>query len=231
MFMRSPFVNIHTHHQSPADAQIQIVSVMASHQPPAKGYFSVGLHPWQLKDSDWNRKLQTLETFGNHPELLAIGEAGIDKAINVDVELQKEVFKHQVLLSEAWQLPLIIHAVRSSNELIGMNQKLTPGMPWIIHGFNGRETIAQAYLRQGFYLSFGKALIRPNRALEASLQACPDDRLFLETDDANVGIDQVYEAAAQIRGITYEDLREIIYRNFVRLFGARLQHGTMGHTH
>lgn len=195
---------------------------MVSHLPPKDGYFSVGLHPWQLAEGRWSEGLKGLEIYRNHPRLLAIGEAGIDRVIDVSIDLQNDVFQHHALLAESWELPLIIHTVRSANELIETHRKLMPTMPWIIHGYNGRATIAENYLRQGFYLSFGKSLIRPNEALKSVLQICPDDRLFLETDDAQIDITKVYEAAAAIRGLKPEALKEVIYRNFVRLFGEKI---------
>ncbi len=217
-----PYINIHTHARSTDSKHIEIVNVMVSHQPPQDGYFSVGLHPWQLAEGRWSEGLKGIGICRNHPRLLAIGEAGIDKTINVSLDFQNEVFRNQVLLAESWRLPLIIHTVRGVNELIEMHRKLKPTMPWIIHGYNGRATIAENYLRQGFYLSFGKSLVRPNEALKSALQICPDDRLFLETDDAQIDIIKVYEAAAAIRGIEPEALKDLIYRNFVRLFGERI---------
>lgn len=217
-----PYINIHTHTRNTDSKHIEIVNVMVSHQTPQDGYFSVGLHPWQIAEGHWTEKLQEMEIYRNHQKLVAIGEAGIDRVIDVSIDLQNEVFQHQALLAESWVLPLIIHTVRSANELIEMHRKLKPTMPWIIHGYNGRASIAESYLRQGFYLSFGKSLFRPNEALKSALQICPDDRLFLETDDAQIDIIKVYEAAAAIRGTEPEALKEVIYRNFVRLFGERI---------
>ena len=67
-------------------------------------------------------------------------------------------------------------------------------------------------LRLGFYLSLG---IRYN---EDSLRVIPLDRLFLETDDSETDICQVYERAARTLGISVIKLTEQIQHNIKKVF-------------
>lgn len=71
-------------------------------------------------------------------------------------------------------------------------------------------------LRAGCYLSFGAALFRQKSQAAESLRATPPDRLFLETDDASISIEAVYEQAAAILGIGTGELEGIVMGNFLR---------------
>ena len=46
-------------------------------------------------------------------------------------------------------------------------------------------------------------------------------QMFLETDDAPVGIGEIYGKAAALLGIGVEELREAIFGNYEKVFGKR----------
>lgn len=71
-------------------------------------------------------------------------------------------------------------------------------------------------LRAGCYLSFGAAMFRQKSHAAESLRTTPLDRLFLETDDAAISIEAVYERAAMILGIGVRELDGIVLGNFMR---------------
>ena len=60
----------------------------------------VAFHKVQKKENE--EKLKAEKCF-------ALGECGLDKITASDFELQKEVFKKQIQLSEKYKKPLIIH--------------------------------------------------------------------------------------------------------------------------
>ena len=82
----------------------------------------------------------------------------------------------------------------------------------VIHGFNKKESIAKDMLENGFYLSFGSSILQ-NLSLQSVLQKTPLDKLFLETDDAKVDIEEIYNKAAMLKGITVEQFINSIEEN------------------
>ena len=140
-----------------------------------------------------------LEELVRHPQVLAVGEAGLDKLADAPMDLQVEVFRCQACLAEEVGKPLVIHLVRPSN-------------PWIIHGFRGKAALAEEYLKHGFYLSFGE------KYQEVALCRVPADRLFIETDESEVSIGELYARAAEVRGISPEELGETLRRNVCKVF-------------
>jgi TatD DNase family protein len=87
----------------------------------------------------------------------------------------------------------------------------------IIHGFSKNIETAQQLLNNGFYLSFGKYLLR-NQELEAVFKAIPDHRFFLETDTIEEGIREVYQLAAKYKNIELEAMQNQVQHNFESIF-------------
>lgn len=88
----------------------------AEFDPLAGAYYSVGIHPWYLTRENLDRQWEMLLAAIQCPQVLAIGEAGLDKLVRTDYMLQQEVFEKQAMLAHEMKYPLVIHAVRSANE-------------------------------------------------------------------------------------------------------------------
>lgn len=179
-----------------------------------EGYFySAGIHPWDLAEEyDAEELLKSLSALFTSRQLVAVGEAGLDKLAIAPMGFQIEMFEKQVLLSEELRLPLIIHCVKAMEELLAVKKKLHPAQPWIWHGFRGKAEQAVQLIKNGIYLSFG--IHYP----EKTLNAVPVERLFLETDDSPVDIEDVLRGAARVRGVGEEELRREIVENIQKVF-------------
>ena len=225
----SPFVNIHTHYNNHIDnnefVEIQNIDVDNIVNVDVSHFYSIGIHPWNLKSQKFKnseiQKLGDLES-GCLGDLnfLAIGECGIDRVCGVDFEIQKEVFIKQIELSERIAKPLIIHAVRSYPDIISIRKETKAKQVWIIHGFQGNEQSAEQLLRYAdIYLSLGDVLFKNEVRAKQLLRIIPTDRLFFETDVAERKISDVYEKAALLSGLEMDKLRNDIFNNFVKIFG------------
>lgn len=175
-------------------------------------YASVGIHPWFLTEENSLGLYDCLRMLVKDERVIAIGEAGLDKIKGTSLELQIEVFRKEVLLAEECKLPMVIHCVRAYNELIQLKKRWNPQQPWIIHGFRGNETVVKELLQHGCWISLGA------RFQENALKEIPIDRLFLETDEANDSIRCIYERVAQVKGMSLEELDEIVKMNVWKVF-------------
>lgn len=204
-------LDIHTH-LTPHVAGEAIENVLPSEFTPLRGhYYSVGYHPWNVSadnTEDWS----LLSELAQHPQVLAIGEAGFDKLRGVDMKLQENAFIRQSAIAEENGKPLIIHCVKSFNELIRLKQTLKPTVPWVIHGFRGKPQLALQLLMHDFYLSFGEYYQRD------ALSVVPVDRLFLETDDSHTSISSLYQNAAALLGLSSDELLRLIALNICSVF-------------
>ena len=173
-------------------------------------YYSCGIHPWYIKDKE--RQLQLLKEILNYPNIVAIGEAGLDKLRGVSLDIQIEVFIAQALLSEELQKPLIIHCVKAWEELVAIKKEIKPQAQWVIHGFRGSDQLARQLILHGFMLSFGWEF-NPK-----ALQIAWQDSLLTETDEADINIYDVYSKLSEALGITIETFSAALERNVSKVF-------------
>ena len=207
-------LDIHTHKAEPVSAGKAIINRKLATDALCEGYFySAGIHPWDLTEFDTERRLECLREQLAEKQLVAVGEAGLDKLAAAPMQLQVAVFKEQVELSEKYELPLIIHCVKAMDELLALRKERAPKQPWIWHGFRGKPEQAKQLLQKGFYLSFGM-----HYSSEA-MNVVPDSRLFLETDDSPVDIEDVLRDAVSSEAPLLQ--RYVIRRVLEQLAGKR----------
>jgi len=217
------YIDIHSHHESPAGI-LAIRNLInpdsaASLVEQEEGYYSIGIHPWHIHPDHWKEDVESLRTLVNHPRVIAIGEAGLDRLVDLPISIQQDVFISMVELSELAQKPLIVHAVRTHAEIAMLHDSLKPKQKWIIHGFNNRQTIADALLSKGICLSFGQAILHHNSPAGNVLEHLRQQDFFLETDDKNISIQEIYSRAAIIRNVTEAELQQEIFNRFKKIFG------------
>lgn len=210
------FINLHTHHFTDKPDVLEVVN-QYPREFQETPFYSVGIHPWHIDENRIGEDLQIIEGKLHRQNFLAIGECGLDKRIETGFELQLEVFESQLRLAQQYQKPVIIHCVAAFQEVVAIKKKMEIAMPMIIHGFSKNGQTAKQLLDNGFYLSFGKYLLR-NPELESVFRSVPNDRFFLETDTVEESIADVYTLAAKYKKMTIEDLQKQIGSNFHDVF-------------
>ena len=213
-----PFYNLHTHKFTNNTNTIELVNQYPWEFVNGIPQYSIGIHPWYINESRLESDLQFIETKLQLPECLALGECGLDKRIDIAMPLQIAVFEKQIALAEKYQKPLVLHLVAAYQELVEIKNRLNISVPIILHGFSKNEQIAKQMIDNGFYLSFGKYLLR-NPELKEVFLSVTNDRFFLETDTIEETLEEVYTLAAQYKGITIEALQTQVNKNWKKLFG------------
>ncbi|MEY8758059.1 TatD family hydrolase [Chryseobacterium tongliaoense] len=176
---------------------------------PPNFLYSVGIHPKDIRTDHIDNQLNWLKS-NISEDCFAIGECGLDSLVSTDQKIQEDVFLRQIEISNEVKKPLIIHCVRKFYEVISFRKKAEQAM--IIHGFNKKQNIAEDLLRNNFYLSFGKAVLY-NLSLQNILKTVPSDKFFLETDNDDFTIKELYQKVSEIKGISLEQLNKQILEN------------------
>jgi len=211
------FFNLHTHKFTNQSNTLELVNQYPWAFDDTIPQYSIGIHPWYIDETRVATDLAIIETKLQLPECLALGECGLDKRIDIPMAVQITIFEQQIALAEQYQKPLVLHLVAAYEELIAIKKRVNITVPVILHGFSKNEQVAQQLLDNGFYLSFGKYLLR-NPELKTVFQSVPNDRFFLETDTIDETLEEVYALAAQYKGMTIEALQEQIASNFKTVF-------------
>ena len=215
------FINIHDHGAEPQKGVFTIDNIMVhedKYPVEIEGIaYSCGVHPWNIDEKEWTGMIDKVRTYALLPDVIAIGEAGFDRMKGADEVLQEKAFIAQVEISEEMRKPLFIHCVKAWDELLKSHKQMKPDMVWIIHGFRGKPALAEQLLDKGFYLSpWVEWAIRPEST--ETLRSIPVNRLFLETDGFDIGIEPVYMVVAEHIQIDLHTLKKQLWGNFHALF-------------
>lgn len=127
-------------------------------QPQPGGMYAAGIHPWWTEAGDFDAEtyIRGTEALLAHPEVVQVGECGIDRLRGADMECQQSIMESMVEISERRQRPMTIHCVRAYDILLMMHKRLRPKQKWTVHGFRGNAALARQLLEAGMDLSFGR---------------------------------------------------------------------------
>lgn len=195
-------------------------------------YAAVGIHPHDAKTYD-NSVDDEIRTWTKDRKVVAVGEIGLDyHYMHSPKEVQKEVFRKQLLIARETSLPVVVHSREASDDTIGILQEHGEGLTGVLHCFSGSRETARRAIELGFHLSIaGPVTFKNARKLREVAASIPDDLLLLETDAPYLSPEPMRgkrnepsylrytaEAVARLRGVSLEDIGRITTLNAARLF-------------
>jgi TatD DNase family protein len=146
--------------------------------------FALGLHPYFLNNFEAAHLVELTHLLNQYQDqVLALGEIGLDTHIDIDWELQIQVFEQQLMIAKDHILPIILHHRNSHNELIRIlkAKKFTQG--GIVHAFSGSLQEAYTYIDLGFKIGVGGGITYPRaKKTRKTIAQLPLNSLVLETD-------------------------------------------------
>ena len=197
-------------------------------------YAAVGVHPHDADTLD-DEACQRILELAKHKKVVAIGEIGLDYYYDLsEREVQKSAFAKQIELANQAELPIALH-VRDAYEdtrkiLFDMKGYIKNGL--LLHCYSGSSEYVKIFDKLDAYYAFGGAITFKNAKhnLE-SLAVVPKGRLLLETDCSYMTpvpfrgktnepkyVSLVAQKAAQVLGMSVEEIEEITTQNAKRLF-------------
>ncbi|APX93118.1 hydrolase TatD [Halomonas sp. 1513] len=194
----------------------------------------LGLHPYFI-DQHGGDDLQALDdALAANPQVVAVGECGIDARFGESWDAQWPLFDAQVRLAKRHGLPLVIHCVRANDRLAKRLRQLAPPDGGLIHGFAGSPEQALAFIELGFVVGLGGALTHPRaKRLQRAVAALPDEGYVLETDSPDMPLAshrgernepaRVAEVCRQVAALRGEDVEQVAAASSAtaqRLFGT-----------
>ena len=141
-----------------------------------------GMHPMFLSAHRPEHVPQLREWLEReHP--VAVGECGLDYFIpDPDVEAQRFYFDAQLVLAREFDLPLIVHARRSVDDVIAAIRRVG-GLRGVIHSYSGSPEQAQQLWKLGFMIGLGGSVTHERaQRLRKLVSTMPLEYLLLETD-------------------------------------------------
>ncbi len=158
-------------------------------------YYALGVHPLFVSE-DASKNIASLELLlsqdaKSRRRCVAIGECGLDFFHGRENEgLQTKLFRHQLTLANKYQLPVIIHARKSHQEILAILKQEPVLKGGVIHGFSGSYELAISYIKLGFYIGVGGTITYERaKKTRTTIARLPLNRIVLETDAPDMPID------------------------------------------
>jgi len=198
--------------------------ILAAQHPNISNAF--GIHPWYCHQHD-DSHLEQLEKL--LPHAIAVGECGLDFMPNRPAhKIQVTCFQKQIELAIQFDLPLIIHSVKSADQVTAQ-LRLQPQIRGVIHGFSGSLQQAKTFIKLGLYIGIGTRLLQyQGQKTNALLRELPLECILLETDAPDglgkqhrnepANLLDVAQRLATIRGIPLESVQQQCTSNTKELF-------------
>ncbi|CAM4404464.1 TatD family hydrolase [Saccharibacillus endophyticus] len=197
-------------------------------------YAAIGWHPVDAIDMQ-EGDLEWIESLCGHEKVVAIGEIGLDYHWDKSPkDVQHRVLREQIALAKRVKLPIVIHNREAHEDTIRiLKEENASEVGGIMHAFSGSWETAKICLDMGFHLSFGGPVTFKNaKQPKEVLEKTPMDRLLIETDapyltphpyrgkrNETAYVRLVAETAAQLKGVSLEEIAEQTMKNANKLFG------------
>lgn len=197
-------------------------------------YAAIGYHPHETKSAN-DSDLEELAKLLSHPKVLAIGEVGLDYFYDHSPhDVQQKLLRTFLDWYRRYQKPIIIHCRDAYEDLFSiLKESGQSSYRGELHCFSSSSENMKKFLDLGFLIAFGGALTyKKNDALRDACQACPKERLLLETDAPYLApqtrrgqrneplyLLETLECAAGLHGVSVEAMAELTTANAERLFG------------
>ena len=194
-------------------------------------YAAIGLNYDQI-DTFNDDDLVLLEEQIKNNKVVALGEIGIDYYwTKENSDKQIYYFKKQLDLAKKYDLPIIVHSRKASQEVFDIIKE-SGVRKGSMHCFVGSLELANEYIKLGFYIGIDGPITYPNNKKGMDIITnIPVENLLLETDspylppeskrgqiNTPLNIIEIAGKVSEVRNIPVEEIYEITYNNANKLF-------------
>ena len=193
-----------------------------------------GLYPGSV-DEGWEKEVAEVEKAATRPEVVAIGEIGLDYHYSKDTaDLQMKALRSQFGIAARLGLPVNIHERDATEDFFRvLDECRSLGLRGNMHAFSGSyETFLRLQKYGDWSIGVGGVVTFKNSRLAETVKKVPLDRIVLETDSPYLTpapfrgkrnessyIPIIAEKIAELKGITPGEVAETTTSNAERLFG------------
>ncbi len=199
-------------------------------------YATVGISPNDIPETEneFEQQLQKISKLAQNPEVVAIGEIGLDYYWNKDnKEQQKNAFIKQIELANNINLPIVIHTREAVNDTLEILKEQMPAKnKGIFHCCPLNQELIKQGLKLGFYISFaGPITFKNSKNAEEVIKQVPLEKILIETDSPYLApepkrgtrndsrnVIYIAEKIALVKGIPVEEVAKATYQNAEKIF-------------
>ena len=164
------------------EGSVRALALARAH--PGRLFATAGVHPHHATDLDTAR-LGELAELARHPEVVAVGECGLDYFRDFSPRrAQREAFDRQLELAKRIGKPVFLHQRDAHDDFLAMLREHASDWRGVAHCFTGSAEQLHAYLQLGLAIGITGWICDERRGahLAALMPQVPAARLLLETD-------------------------------------------------
>ena len=196
-------------------------------------YGALGVHPSDCAELD-EESFAWLKLQLSLDKCVAVGEIGLDYYWDdVEREIQQKWFVRQLNLARECKKPVIIHSREAAKDTVDiMNAEKAGEIGGVIHCYSYTKETARDFLNMDYYFGIGGVLTFNNaKKLKEAVEYIPLDKIVLETDcpylapvpnrgkrNSSLNLPYVVTALAEMKGISEEEVRRIVWENSIKLY-------------
>lgn len=197
---------------------------------------SIGVHP---NEEDTSFSIQKLEELAKNPEIVAIGETGLDyfrTEGDGSIKAQQQKFRDHITVAKRVKKPIIVHTRQAKEDTIRiLKEENASEIGGVIHCFTEDLDMAQRCIELGFKISFsGIVSFKNTIELQNVAKSLDLADILIETDCPYLAptpmrgkinqpayVKHVAEAIANLKGVSVEEVGRITTENYYSLFGKK----------
>lgn len=202
---------------------------------PNQCHAMMGLHPCSV-DANYKETLAMMEKWFEERPFCAVGEIGLDYYWSKEfVSEQKDAFRTQCRWAKELDIPIVIHARDSLDDLIEIvREEKTDNFRGIFHCFGGSIEQANQIIELGFLMGLGGVLTFKKANIGEVVEQIDLKHLVLETDapyltptphrgkrNESAYIRLIAEKLAEVKGISVEEVGKVTSATALDLFGVK----------
>jgi TatD DNase family protein len=197
----------------------------------------LGIHPWYIDEHTTDDLQQLRDHFAvtNEP-CVGVGECGLDR-LRGSLREQMPWFEAQVEIAADYNRTLVIHSVKTHDEVVEVLKASNWTGRALIHGFSGSYQQATKLIDLGCMLGVGGVITHASGGkTRDTLMRVPASALVLETDAPDMApagvkkgenspqhLPAILRELALLRGVAESELAAVLFENSCRLYGSALQ--------
>lgn len=195
-------------------------------------YGVIGIHPENIHEN-YEEELIFVENHIKDPKIVGIGEIGLDYYYTKEnIDVQKEVFKKQLLLAQKYHKTIVIHSREATLDTYNVLKELDIKEKIVLHCYSSSKEMAFKFLEFNMMFGIGGVITFKNsQKLKEVVEHMDLSHLLLETDSPYLSpepfrgkknepynILYVARKIAEIKGIDVEEVLRVTMNNAVRQF-------------
>jgi TatD DNase family protein len=181
----------------------------------------------ETRDED----LEDVRAALTEPEVVAVGEIGLDYHYDMPPDRQRDLFARQLGWAVERDLPVVVHSREAEDDVLaGLREHR--GARGVIHCFTEGPAMAEAAVELGFYVSFaGIITFKSAQDLRDIAARVPLERTLVETDSPYLApvphrgkrnepafVVEVAKTIAELHGVSLEEVERVTSENVRGLF-------------